>query len=584
MQIEQGRAMARTWASTFPDDTRATVASSFVVSLIKEVVDARPGLAKGRYRLRLPPDVENFYALDANAIALIEPIASAAAQLPLVNAAYQISAIYTALLPSKMRSTLGIYYTPPALTERLMTLAEQSGTDWATARVLDPACGGGAFLMPVATRMMEALNDCEPAVAVRSIVSRLRGFEIDPVAAWLSQSFLEIALVEHFGKLRGPIPNVVEQCDALNQIPVFDEQRFDLVIGNPPYGRLRLTEEQRQRYARSLYGHANLYGVFTDLALRWAKPRGVIAYVTPTSFLAGQYFKALRNLLAHDAPPVAVDIVEARKGVFDDVLQETMLATYRVNAKPTRAEVSSVQLPDRQTIAIESAGAFSLPRSKEAPWVVPRSFEHQQLTDRLSRIRTRLADWGYKVSTGPLVWNRHKPQLTPTPCRNSKPLIWAESVPKPGVFEFRALKANHQPYFRIQEGDDWLTVDTACVLLQRTTAKEQSRRLISAVLPQEFISKHGCVVVENHLNMVRPIDGDPKVSLEAVATVLNSPIADEAFRCISGSVAVSAFELESLPLPSLTNMRTIERLLANGAPTDYINEAVERCFLEGRAA
>ena len=41
----------------------------------------------------------------------------------------------------------------------------------------------------------------------------------------------------------------------------------------------------RRRYRRSLYGHANQYGVFTDLALRWTVPGGVIAYVTPTSFL-----------------------------------------------------------------------------------------------------------------------------------------------------------------------------------------------------------------------------------------------------------------------------------------------------------
>jgi adenine-specific DNA-methyltransferase len=57
-------------------------------------------------------------------------------------------------------------------------------------------------------------------------------------------------------------------------------------------------------------GHANLYGVFTDLALRWTAPRGVIASVTSTSFLAGEYFKA-------------------RRGVFEDVLQETLLATWR---------------------------------------------------------------------------------------------------------------------------------------------------------------------------------------------------------------------------------------------------------------
>ena len=56
--------------------------------------------------------------------------------------------IYTAMMPRRVRSELGAYYTPPALCERLLDMATEAGTDWATARVLDPACGGGASWHP----------------------------------------------------------------------------------------------------------------------------------------------------------------------------------------------------------------------------------------------------------------------------------------------------------------------------------------------------------------------------------------------------------------------------------------------------
>ena len=56
--------------------------------------------------------------------------------------------------------------------------------------------------------------------------------------------------------------------------------------------------------------------------------------------------------------------------------------------------------------------------------------------------------------------------------------------------------------------------------------------------------------MENHLNMVRPMVEKPAVSLRVIAAFLNSEVVDAAFRCISGSVAVSATELEALPLPS----------------------------------
>jgi len=42
---------------------------------------------------------------------------------------------------------------------------------------------------------------------------------------------------------------------------------------------------------------------------------------------------------------------------------------------------------------------------------------------------------------------------------------------------------------------------------------------------------------------------DPKVLTAVLAALLNSAVVDQVFRCISGSVAVSAFELEALPLP-----------------------------------
>ena len=185
----------------------------------------------------------------------------------------------------------------------------------------------------------------------------------------------------------------------------------------------------------------------------------------------------------------------------------------------------------------------------------------------------RLADWGYEVSTGPLIWNRFKSQMRARAGRGHFPLIWAEAVTPDGCFIFRADKRNHSPYFKTEPGDDWLIVNKSCVLVQRTTAKEQLRRLIAAELPATFIETHGGVVVENHLNMVRPI-GMPKVSSAAVAAVLNSDTVDQMFRCISGSVAVSAFELEAIPLPTADAMAQIERLVTGGAKRTAIEQAL----------
>ena len=549
-------------------------------SLVRQVIFAywkeTQALLGGHARLRELPSGVSLAPLEPEVRELARKMGTEVAKLDVLDASYRIGVLYTGLMPDERRARLGAHYTPRALCQRLLDMAEEAGVKWATARVLDPACGGGAFLSPLALRMAASLKD-QPAEAVlTSIEQRLRGYEIDPFAAWMSQVFLDVTLAALCLKAGRPLNSLVQVCDALEQEPGAD--RFDLVIGNPPYGRITLSPSLRQKFQRSLFGHANLYGVFSDLALRFTRPEGVIAYVTPTSFLSGEYFKALRVLLGWEAPPISIDFIAERKGVFADVLQETLLATYQQGCEPGSASVHFLSQDRHGSVKITGAGSFSLPEELDRPWLIPRSDQQSELVDRVSRLPYRLADYGYTVSTGPLVWNRHKAGLRDEPGKGRYPLLWAESVRPNGVFEFRAQKRNHKPYFEPKEKENWVVTDHPCVLLQRTTAKEQCRRLIAAELPEQFIRKHGAVVVENHLNMIKPLKGIPKVSAAALAALLNSDVVDQVFRCINGSVAVSAYELQALPLPSPDETRDIEKLVEGRARREVVEQAVERLY------
>ena len=503
-------------------------------------------------------------------------IGRAAARLDTTHAGYVIGTTYAALLPEDVRSSLGAYYTPPALAARLLDQATAAGVDWTRCSVLDPACGGGAFLAPVAERMLKALTDLGPLASVREVERRIRGFDVDPFAAWLSQVFLEAVLLSQCRLAGVRLRTLVEVKDAL---AIGDGTRtYDFVVGNPPYGRVSLPAPMRQRFERSLYGHANLYGLFTDLAVRLTRKGGIIAYVTPTSFLAGEYFSKLRSLLGQEAPPTTVDFITRRKAVFDDALQEALLLTCMRGATASEAPVAFIIPIDDSSIKITAIGTFTLPKSISDPWIVPRLPEHQALTVRLRMMPHRLADWGYAISTGPLVWNRHKSQLVSKPGSNVLPLVWAEAVTSDGRFTFRAAKKNHTLYFRCGRADDWLIVREPCVLLQRTTAREQARRLIAAVMPKSFLDSHSGAVVENHLNMVYPIVSKPPVTLEVVAAFLNSTMADESFRCISGSAAVSASELEALPVPDPHSLDRVIAMIAAGADRVAVDAEFERQY------
>ena len=113
------------------------------------------------------------------------------------------------MLPAEYRVRHGIYFTPPALAERMLDQATDAGIDWVKARVLDPACGGGAFLAPVARRIVSALEGCDPAILIGNIGSRVRGYEIDPFSAWLSQVTLDAVLLPAAMLAGRQLPRVV---------------------------------------------------------------------------------------------------------------------------------------------------------------------------------------------------------------------------------------------------------------------------------------------------------------------------------------------------------------------------------------
>ena len=537
--------------------------------------------ASGRNRplRQLPADIK-LSLLPEEAIVLTGSIGDAAANLDIVDASYAIGVLYTALMPTGQRAGLGAYYTPPALCDRLLDMAQEAGVDWCSARVLDPACGGGAFLSPVARRMADSLKCHDAKFALKDIQRRLKGFELDPFAAWMSQVFLDMTLDDLCHEAGMCISQIVRVCDSLKQHETGDG--FHLVVGNPPYGRTKLSPELRRRFRGSLFGHANLYGVFTDLALRFAKEDGVIAYVTPTSFLAGEYFKALRGMLGRQAPPVSIEFIAERKGVFADVLQETLLATYRRGSSSCTGQTHFISHGRDGSVARTAAGPFKLPADPSQPWLMPRTRTQGALVHRMGELPCRLSDYGYTVSTGPLVWNRHKQSLRDRPGKGRFPLIWAESVRPDGVFSFRAERPNHKPYFEPKSNENWVVTKFPCVLLQRTTAKEQSRRLIAAELPEAFMEEHGAVVIENHLNMIKPLNGAPKVGSAALSALLNSNVVDQVFRCINGSVAVSAYELEALPLPPPEDLEEIELLVNKQASRPVLERAMGHLYCGSR--
>jgi hypothetical protein len=617
----------------------------FSRSFIKEIISNYWNNICQQRKVDIPLRETNFtlQILSWEALRKAGKIGLLVSNMDVINAGYYISSLYTKMMPAERRTSWGVFYTPPAIVNRLIENVTKNGFDWRTGRILDPACGGGAFLAPLALKMVKESPGKNFSFILEDIEAKLKGYEIDCFAAWMSMVFLDAALLDiyiaashdnefspgddeinqkllrgvqgapwHGGPIgdgfaaedvfdnsactcnlhlsplaeksppgrRRQIKNIIEVRNTLTSAGTNNEF-FDLIIGNPPYGKVSLEPYLRESYSRSLYGHANLYGLFMDAALRLSNPGALIALVTSTSYLGGMYFKALRRLFLHEAPPVSMDFIEDRKGVFDEVLQETMITLFKKNKKKTPCiNINIVKANGSESpVEVKHIGQFVMnPRDNE-PWKIPRNEVHLALFGNIKKMTCRLENLGYTAITGQLVWNRHKNQLKDDFIENSYPLIWAESIMNDESFRFNYSRKNHKPYFKLQENQAYLLTKETCILVQRTTAKEQKKRIMAAILPGPFVDEYKGVVVENHLNIIKPIKRKQvSISLEALKFILNANALDMVFRSMNGSVAVSAYELKSLPMPDIPQLQVIERMIEQNLPREKLENQLAEFY------
>lgn len=224
---------------------------------------------------------------------------------------------------SAVRRYLGSYFTPrsvaTALAGKSFSVARCSAR---SVKVCDPAMGGGAFLVEAAlllARGRGARRELDVA-ALREVAPQLYGFDVDPLAVATAEAALWLLTDESEGWAQR-----LRIADALT---VCVEERFDWIIGNPPWvayqGRAtqKISPERRaylRRRFRAFQGFPTLHGIFVERATELA-PEGVIALLLPSSVsdLAG--YRATRASLARSHRPLE-PLPEYGEDAFPGVVQ-----------------------------------------------------------------------------------------------------------------------------------------------------------------------------------------------------------------------------------------------------------------------
>ena len=240
------------------------------------------------------------------------------------------AALFPGPASARARKRRGGVYTRAHLAEQLLDLAGWDGQ----GRLLEPACGEGAFLFPAWRRALAAGAD----------PGHLVGVDVHPFACRAART----ALARHAaraGLSPEALPRVVceDALDPRRGGPTASLGAYELVIGNPPYVRgERLPAARRARY-RALapalgQGNVDLVAYFVERALRWVRPGGRVGLVVPQGVFEARSTRGLRRLLAQHALEAAVTL-EWSPGVFPDANVIPCLLVVRRAAPPARHRV-----------------------------------------------------------------------------------------------------------------------------------------------------------------------------------------------------------------------------------------------------
>ncbi|MCX6855626.1 MAG: N-6 DNA methylase [Verrucomicrobia bacterium] len=233
-----------------------------------------------------------------------------------------------------------------------------------TLRILDPACGSGAFLIEafdqlhahyeVSNARLEELRGHRTLFDLdRQILQHnLYGVDLNAEAIQICQLSLWIKTAAHGKQLTSLDHSIREGNSVVSDTAVhpkaFDWQSafpevfaqggFDVVVGNPPYVRQELLTPFKpwlEAHYASYHGMADLYVYFYELGQRVLKPGGLMSYIVTNKWMKAGYGEPLRRFFRDQAWIRSVVDFGHAKQIFEEA---DVFPCIIVAEKPTSEE------------------------------------------------------------------------------------------------------------------------------------------------------------------------------------------------------------------------------------------------------
>ncbi len=186
---------------------------------------------------------------------------------------------------------------------------------------------------------------------------------------------------------------------------MFGVDKFDIVIGNPPYIQLQKSIPGKNIKYADLYkdeGYetfertGDIYALFYERGLDIARDKGILTYITSNKWMRAGYGKSLRQFLSKYNPKILIDL---GPGVFSNATVDTNILLVEKTPVPQH-HLRAITLTDKEKLHhLEDKDFTILTGLGEESWVI-LSPEQQQIKEKIERIGTPLKDWDINIYRG----------------------------------------------------------------------------------------------------------------------------------------------------------------------------------------
>jgi len=232
----------------------------------------------------------------------------------------------------------GGFYTPEPIASFILKWGINGSSDY---DILEPSCGDGVFI--------------EQLKANKHKYHSIKAVELDKIEA------------EKANRIELDNKTIINAdfhtyCNTTSD-------RFDLIVGNPPYIRYQYFDKEQQKEADTIFKKAKLkYSKLTNAWVSFVvgsslllKEKGKIGFVIPAELLQVSYAQQLRGFLAHFYNKI--NIISFEKLVFPDIQQEVVLLLCEKNGTDSHL-IEHLEIADASCLEYLDVNQLKSPTKK----------------------------------------------------------------------------------------------------------------------------------------------------------------------------------------------------------------------------